>query len=369
MTTILVTATEESTGKTAVALALALIARDEGRSVGYMKPKGTRLESVVGKTFDTDAMLAKELLDLDVEVEELEPIVYSPTFVEEAMRGHEDPVTLRKSVRETFDRLAADRDVMVVEGGGRLTTGGVIRLTDPELAALVDARVVVVAGYERPGDVDDVLAAAEQVGDRLVGVLFNGVADGVYDALESDAVPFLEGRGIEVSGVLPRVRELAGATVADFAAELGAEVLTDVPTDAYVERMLVGAMSADASLRYFRRTKDAVVITGSDRTDVQTAALEAPGVKCLCLTGGFRPPDAVLGAAAERGVPVLLVDGDTLATVERAEAVVRGGRTRNEATVERMRELLESHADVDSLLHDDDGEEFADADDGTDADE
>ena len=95
MTSLLVTATQESSGKTAIALALATLARDRGRSVGYMKPKGTRLESVVGKTLDTDPMLAADLLDLDDDVADLEPIVYSPTFVEGVMRGREDPEALR----------------------------------------------------------------------------------------------------------------------------------------------------------------------------------------------------------------------------------------------------------------------------------
>ena len=85
--TILVTATEESTGKTAVALALARLAQERGLSVGYMKPKGTRLQSNVGKTLDQDPMLARELLGLDAEMHELEPVVYSPTFIEGAIRG------------------------------------------------------------------------------------------------------------------------------------------------------------------------------------------------------------------------------------------------------------------------------------------
>lgn len=350
MTTVLVTATEEGTGKTAIALALAQLAHEQDRSVGYMKPKGTRLRSIVGKTLDEDPMLARELLDLDAEMHELEPIVYSPTFIQEAIRGQEDPDELRDTVREQFESLATDRDVMAIEGGGTLSTGGVVDLTDPDIADLFDAHVLLVASYQQPSDVDEVLWAAGQIGDRLAGVLFNSVADGVYDQLESEIVPFLKGRGIPVLGVLPRTKELAGVSITDFAAELGAETATDVPTDAYIERLSVGAMGADAALRHFRRTKDAVVITGGDRSEIHSVALEAPGVKCLCLTGGFRPSTAVLGKAEERGVPVLLARSNTLTTIERAEEIVHAGRTRDEVTVERMRELLTDHADLHELL-------------------
>ena len=350
MTTLLVTATGESTGKTAVAVALGRQAQARGRSVGYMKPKGTRLQSQVGKTLDRDPMLARELLDTDDEMHEMEPIVYSPTFVRSAMEGRERPDELRERVREGFEAVSAGRDLTVVEGGGHLTTGGVVDLTDPDVADLLDADVVLIAEYGTPADVDEVLAAARQIGDRLTGVLFNRVADAAYDEVETLVAPFLEERGIPVLGVLPREAELAGVTVGDLADELGAELLTDAPTDGVVERFLVGAMSGESALRFFRRTKDAAVVTGGDRTDIHTAALEAPGIRCLVLTGGRRPPTTVLGTAAEKGVPILLCSGDTLTTLERAEEVVHGGRTRDEHTVEVMDDLLTDHADVDALL-------------------
>ncbi|MGM0591687.1 MAG: phosphotransacetylase family protein [Halobacteriota archaeon] len=350
MKTVLVTSTQESTGKTAITLAIGLIAKERGLRIGYMKPKGTRLQSTVGKTLDRDPMLARELLDLDAEIHEMEPIVYSPTFVEGAIRGQESPAELAKQIRTCFETISSERDLVLVEGGGDLTTGGIVELTDPEVADILDAEVLLVSDYTDPRDVDEVLAAAATIGDRFAGVLFNRVDDGAYERLETEVIPFLESREVPVFGVLPRRSELAGVTVSDLAAELGADIVTDVQTDAFVERFLVGAMSGDAALRYFRRTRDAAVITGGDRAEIHVAALEAPGVKCLILTGGHRPPGAVIGKAEEKGIPILLVNADTLSAVERAEEVVRTGRTRDEQTVELMRTLLHEHADVDSLL-------------------
>ncbi|MGQ3414104.1 phosphotransacetylase family protein [Natrinema sp. LN54] len=348
--TLLVSSLEESTGKTAITLALARLAAAEGERVGYMKPKGTRLQSNVGKTLDEDPLLARDLLDLEAEMHDLEPVVYSPTFVEQAIRGREDPDELRERVAEAFDTLAGDRDRLFVEGGGRYDVGGIVDLTDADIADLLDARVLLVAPYEIPADVDDVLAAAADFGDRLAGVVFNDVPDAAYDQLETDVVPFLEGRGIPVHGVLPSERELSGVTVAELADELGASVLVEEGRDAYVERFTVGAMGPDSALRHFRRTKDAAVITGGDRAEIHTAALEAPGVRCLILTGGHRPSGAIVGQASEKGVPILSVQTDTLTTVERAEDVVRSGRTRDAETVDRMERLLSDHAAVDSIL-------------------
>ena len=350
MNTLLITATEESTGKTAIALALATIATDRGHSVGYMKPKGTRLQSNVGKTLDEDPMLARELLDIDAEMHELEPVVYSPTFIDGAIRGQEDADELRQQVKTQFDALAADRDTMIVEGGGSLSTGGIVGLTDPEIAELLNAETVLVTDYTQPGDIDGLLGAIDQLGDRLAGVVFNRIAESAFEELDSDVIPFLESRGVEVFGAVPQEQRLAGVTIEDLAAELGADILTDTPTDDYVERFLVGAMGGDEALRYFRRARNAAAITGGDRSDIHTAAMEASGVNCLILTGGHRPSPAVLGRAEEANTPILQINTDSLTAVERAESVVRSGRTRDAETVETMSDLLTERVDLDALL-------------------
>lgn len=360
MKPIFVTSTQEGTGKTAIAVAIATLAAEAGRDVGYFKPKGTRLRSPVGKTRDEDPLLAIEVLGLEADLSDLEPVVYSPAFVEEALRGQVDPGEVRARVHDRYEALADDHDLVVVEGGGRPSTGGIVGLTDPQIADQLDARTVLVAHYDQPGDVDEVLATARQFGDGLAGVVFNAVADADFDSLMTDVVPFLEGEGVPVLGVLPRVTDLAGVTVEELVESLGADLLTDVPTDAFVERFAVGAMGSDEALRHFRRLRHAALVTGGDRSDIQAAALEAPGVECLILTGGLRPSSAVLGTATDAGIPVALVRSDTKVTVDRIEEVLSTGRTRDAETVERMAGLLGEHVDTTALL--DEADEASDPD-------
>jgi len=351
MNTLLVTSTDDGIGKTAITLALARHAQAAGYDVGYMKPKGTRLQSAVGKTRDEDPMLARELLDLDAEMHEMEPIVYSPTFIQEAIRGREDPTELREQVVDNFELLAEEKDLMIIEGSGDLATGSIVDLNDGDIAEALDARVLLVSGYSSVATTDEVLASARSVGDRLAGVVFNGVQDAKMDELNDDVMPFLDSRDVPVFGVLPRVQELAGVTIEDLARSLGCDVLTpEIDMSTHVERFTVGAMGGNSALDQFRRTRDAVMITGGDRSEVQTAALEAAGIKALLLTGGFRPASAVLGRAQNEGVPILLAQSDTRTTIDRVEDVLGSGRTRNESTVERMGELLEAGVDIERLL-------------------
>lgn len=209
--TVLVASLEGTAGKTAVALALARAAEERGERAGYMKPKGSSPGSTVGGTRDArdgDPALARELLDVDADGHEMVAVVYSSSLVREILRGREDPDALRGRVRERFESLADGRDRMVLEGGDSPTAGGTVGLTDADVADLLEATVVLLADYETPDDVDDVIAAADLLGNRLGGVLFNAVSDAAFDPLASDVVPFLEGRGIRVFGAVPRETDL-----------------------------------------------------------------------------------------------------------------------------------------------------------------
>ncbi|MCB1228821.1 MAG: putative manganese-dependent inorganic diphosphatase [Verrucomicrobiae bacterium] len=63
-----------------------------------------------------------------------------------------------------------------------------------------------------------------------------------------------------------------------------------------------------------------LIITG-DRAGVQLLAVEA-GVKCLVVTSGFRPAEAILNAARAKGVTILVTPRDTASTTQ----LIRGSR-------------------------------------------
>jgi BioD-like phosphotransacetylase family protein len=91
-------------------------------------------------------------------------------------------------------------------------------------------------------------------------------------------------------------------------------------------------MGPEASLRRFRRTPELAVIAGGDREEIQEAALEAPSLRCLVLTGDHRPSRRIIERANERDVPVILTGQDTMVTVTLCEGMltrlwIRPGRT------------------------------------------
>jgi hypothetical protein len=101
---------------------------------------------------------------------------------------------------------------------------------------------------------------------------------------------------------------------------------------------------------YFREARNAAVVTGGDRSDMQIVALEVPNIKCLLLTGNLEPTKIVLGKAEEKGTPIILVKEDTLMTIERLNEVFGKARIKGEAKIKRMKELVKNHVDIDRLM-------------------
>ena len=150
-------------------------------------------------------------------------------------------------------------------------------------------------------------------------------------------------------GVIPEVRGLSSLTVGELIRLLDAEVLTKYQrSEALVENLTVGAMTAEAALSRFRRSSNKAVITGGDRTDIQLAALET-STTCVILTGNLRPSPLVIKQAEEFGIAVLLVRNNTMETIEQIEKFFGKTRLGQTAKLKQFQTLLEGHLDKDRL--------------------
>ena len=353
---LLVAASSRGIGTTTVTAALGRSLQDRGRSVEYLKPVGTRLREADGAVRDEDPAFVRRCLGLNAQDNHTRDddrpatVAYSRSLQTKLLRGEVDPDELRATVKSRVETLAARADRVLLEGAGRRAAGRLLGLADPQLAALVNARVLVLTDYDGPEDVDPVLAAADAYGDRLVGVVFNGVPPAKTEFVETIVRSFCETRDVPIAGVLPTVPELTGVTAATLAAELGAETLVKAGAERRIRESLVGAMGPERALAWFRRAEDAAVITGGDRSEIQAAAVESSGVGCLVVTGGHAPARAILDSARRQEVPVLRLRTDTRTALDRVGEIVAAGRTRDEAAVERMTALLAEHADIESIL-------------------
>lgn len=348
MKSLMFLSTEPFSGKTGLAINLVLELRARGAVAGYFKPVGNLPTSVDSIIADQDALFAVQSLKLADRLEQICPLILTSTETKERLRGKREPALA--AIIAARDEVAAGKDSLIVEGSGHMNDGRLYGASAAELVDALDTRAVLVVKLDNAFEiVDDVLVVKDRLGARLAGVIFNWVHHNQLDTIKDIIVPFLADEGIESFGIIPREERLMAVSVDSLTKALGGRVLCAQGHGSdMIETFMVGAMGQEQALRFFRRKSKKAVITGGDRADVQLAALETP-TTCLVLTGNYMPPAAVLAVAESKGVPMILVDVDTLTAVERTESLIGQMRVHDEAKLREMRARMEEFLNIDAL--------------------
>lgn len=344
---LLVGSSEAYSGKSAVVLGLAHRLQAQGIDIAYGKPIGTCLSNTdaVEHTDEDVRFIAQTLKLTD---DRLLPTLLSLDATTIAQRLSGQDTTDYSQTLQNYTQVAGD--LVLLEGAGSLEEGRLFNLAMPQMAEALSASVLLVVRYHSGLVVETLMAAKQQLGDRLIGVLLNDVPRDQLDFAQTHVRPFLEKQGIEVLGMLPHNDLLRSVSVGELVQRLDAEVLCRADRmELMVESLKIGAMNVNSALEYFRRAHNMAVVTGGDRTDIQLAALET-STQCLILTGHLPPSPIILSRAEDLEVPILSVDLDTLTTVEIIDNAFGQARLHEPIKVQEISQMMTKHFDCDRLL-------------------
>jgi BioD-like phosphotransacetylase family protein len=189
----------------------------------------------------------------------------------------------------------------------------------------------------------------EQMEGNLAGVVLNDVPPTFLEEVSAHLAPFLESRGIPVLGILPRDPLMGSITVGDLATRLGGKVISaHHKTDRVVSQFLIGTMQVENFMLHFRKKKNAAVIVGGDRADVQLVALEGD-CPCLVLTGNLYPNDVILTRSEVMETSIIIVREDTFTVAKKMENLLTRHKMRDAVKVRQGAELVSKHLRLDTL--------------------
>lgn len=334
-------------GKTSVALGLALKFRREGHRVAYFKPVGSSPSTAQRE--DEDALLMKQILDMKQPLETIVPYIAGPSY----LSGHRNSCESLKTIRRAYESIAEGSDLVIIGGAGFPHIMGCLGLDAASLARELQAVPIFVIKIENDFSLDQAIfinGYLECRGTPVLGNIFHNVPRPLLAKTEGIYRPVLEERGYATLGIIPRRPEITSPTVKEYYEVLGGEVLAgEEKLDRVVEDVVIGAMTIESALGYLRRAANKAVITGGDRSEVALAALET-STSALILTGGLYPDVKVVARAEEKGVPVILVHHDTYTTIEKMSEVSRRIRANDERAVNMAEENIEKHVDWRNVL-------------------
>lgn len=331
-----------------ICIGLGLKLKEMGLKLGYMKPLGQRYHEEGGRVTDEDAAFMVKTLGLEEDLDDICPVVLSAQLVRESIsEGRRD---LLGRIGEAFERVSAGKDLVLVQGPFTSNQGWMLGISAYQVAPALDARVVLVECFDDAYLADNILAARQRFGDRLLGVLYNIIPEGRRSFVEEFIAPMLEREGVPVLGELPFDHHLRSISAGELSHLIEGRVLCGEEfLDNNVEDIVVGAMNPEHALRIFRKKRNICVVTGGDRSDIQLAAMEA-NARCIILTGNLHPSPIILGKAEELGIPLILVSTDTFTTAEKAEFIIRSARTHEAGKLQLVREMFDRYVDLPRLL-------------------
>lgn len=348
-----IASTNELSGKSAVTIALALLAKQAGEKVGYFKPIG--LASAVsekGESFDEDVQTMKNILSLSVSDEQICPFTLrKDEFLEDL--ENLSKVNCIEKVTNFYREAAEKKDIMLIEGASSLSNGSFFGCSVPKLAVQFNAEILLVETLKEGLVVDDVLQARDYCAKweaKLLGVVLNRVPRNKTAKVAQVIKPLLEKNGINVLGLIPEDSIISALTVEEIYAVIGGKILAGKEgMDRTVQTVLIGAMTPESAVKYFHKAKNNLIITGGDRTDIIFAALET-GTSALILTGNLYPSAKIFPRADELEVPIILVPYDTYTTLQMVQKIVGKIKPTDKRRITRAKKLVEENVDWKRIL-------------------
>lgn len=154
---IFIAATGQHCGKTTISLSLMHLARRKYKRVGFMKPIGPKCIEYHGLTMDKDAAMMSSVYGLDEHAALMSPMPLTSGSTRRFLDGLTDPEAPRKAILEACAELEKHNDFLIIEGAGHGGVGSVVGMNNAQVAAMLQAPVLMVTG----GGIGNVIDAVE----------------------------------------------------------------------------------------------------------------------------------------------------------------------------------------------------------------
>jgi uncharacterized protein len=355
---VFIAATRQNDGKTTTSLGLIAALQKYFPRVGYIKPVGQRFVEIEEEKIDEDSVLMDAVFRMNTPLVDMSPIAVEPDFTRKYLQAANNEALVKK-IQKAFDRVAWEKDFVLCEGSGHAGVGSVFDLSNAQVAKTLGCKVIIVTqgGIGKP--IDEVSlnqALFEKEGVEIIGVILNKVLGEKVDYVADFARRGLKRKGLDLLGVLPYEQTLCNPSLDLIREELKAELLNTPPTlHSLVEDVVVGAMSAQNAMKFFKR--GVLLITPGDREDIILAACTSIDAQSedkmagIVLTGGLRPPESILKIIRTMPIPVLLAQADSYEVASKVHTLIVKTRPSDAEKISLIRDIVAKNVNVKKIIN------------------
>ena len=311
-----ITSQKQNSGKTTLSAALASLLIDRGKVVDIAKPFSEN-----GTLEEGDRFNLSKLLDRDYSLQNEQSLDAVIASIKESSSKHEFVIV------EALSSMPVEEQVSFVEE--------------------IKAQSLIVS---IPSTMDSDADFSSRFGSSVCGVVLNQVSKYAQIQTEHIMQQNLSSHDILLLGTIPEDRTLLSLSVAQICENLSGQMFGEVQnSESLVEHFMVGGFGMDpGEYSFATRDKKAVVVRG-DRPDVQMSALNTD-MECFIMTSGMDPIEYIKYEAVEEGVSIMIVQSDTLDTMENISKLQQLAEFDHPDKLSKAKKLVSDYVNVEQLL-------------------
>ena len=344
---------KERAGKSFLSIGFIQKLQKEGKKFAYFKPIGCPKGAFSLKSDkDIDFILRTVYKDKDP-YDTVCPISIPDVYYIDLIDASKKVEYLEK-IKSTYEKISKGVDYVIIEGAPSVRKFVRVGIDDVSIAKLLGIKDMIYISPESSDKcIDNIFFTKNYFEFRevnLSAIIFNKIDFEYIPRIKELQKEHIDKYNIPVLGIIERSIELFSPRVMEVLEAIGGELINEAATEGLnnrVETIIIGAMNAQAALKYLRQVKKAAVITGGDRADLALAALNED-VSVLILTGFIQPDAKVVNVANEKKIPIILSPSDTYTTMRNLERLKPGIQ---EDEIQIVLDLMETQIDWEFLLN------------------
>jgi len=343
---------KERAGKSFLSIGFIQKLQKEGKKYAYFKPIGCPKGAFSLKSDkDIDFILRNVYKDKET-YDKVCPVSIPDSYYIDLIDA-EKKVEYLERIKATYEEISKDVDYVIIEGGPSVRKFMRVGIDDVSVAKSLGIKDMIYVSPESSDKCIDNIFFTKNYFDfrevNLAAIIFNKIDFEYIPRIKELQKGHIDKYNIPVLGIIERSIELFSPRVMEVLEAIGGELINKAAETGLsntVETIIIGAMNAQAALKYLRQVKKAAVITGGDRADLALAALYED-VSVLILTGFIQPDAKIVRVANEKKIPIILSPSDTYTTMRNLENLKPGIQ---EDEIQAVLDLMESQIDWEFLL-------------------
>lgn len=343
----------ENVGKSFISIGIMQKLINEGKKVAYFKPIGIPKGAFSDKADPDVQFILNTVFKTEKPYDIVNPVSIPDSYYVDLIDAPKKEEHL-KQIKAAYDEISRDMDYVVIEGTPSISKFIRVGVDDVTIAKSLGINELVFIEAESSDKcIDDIFFTRNYFNFRQIkikGMIFNIIDFDYVARIRELEEKHINKYNIPIIGIIEKSLDLISPRVSEIQDGIGAEFINEPASfglDNRVEMTIIGAMNAQAALKYLRQVKKAAIVTGGDRVDLALAALDQD-VSCLILTGYMQPDNVVITAANEKKIPILLSPSDTYTTIRNMERV-KPGIQKDE--IQMVFDLLDKFIDWNSLFN------------------